>query len=165
MEEIGEDHGRHVLAHILAQYHAQLAALWLKSFAMATQKGFGLSLQFTNMSLQNCWRNWWSMAIPIQNMLPFKSNWRYFCTHAWRACQSGTSVSVSSVLTVQFPSTHPILFCVLLTVPWADTSRRCWSYFLHLASTQNMFNYHMQTSWSTLLFETIQNITLFVKMP
>ena len=82
MEEIGVDHGRHVLAHILAQYHAQLAALWLKSFAMATQKGFGLSLQFTNMSLQNCWRNWWSMAIPIQNMLPFKSNWRYFCTHA-----------------------------------------------------------------------------------
>jgi len=32
MEEIDEDHGRRVLAHILAQYHAQLAALSTISF-------------------------------------------------------------------------------------------------------------------------------------
>ena len=44
MEEIGEDHGRRVLAHILAQYHAQLAALStillevFQEFLLATER-------------------------------------------------------------------------------------------------------------------------------
>ena len=44
MEEIGEDHGRRVLAHILAQYHTQLAALLtislevFQEFLLATER-------------------------------------------------------------------------------------------------------------------------------